>query len=219
MSEIIIGVLALAAVVFGTSAAAKLRGRGSYDGYVAGLRESGLIPARRLTMTAAILAGGEVLVAAAAIVAGGFLLTAPPAAGLTAPVLASAMPASSVLASTVLAGAVVLTGALSAGIAAVLRRGTRARCACFGSASSRPLGAVHLTRNLALLAVFAAGLLASVLDRHGAAISGSLVAIAGGGITGLLVVHLEDVADLFGAPPAASPPATRTAGARGRRPR
>jgi hypothetical protein len=98
----------------------------------------------------------------------------------------------------VLLGAALLAGALSAGVAVVVRRGTRARCACFGSASARPLGGAALARNLALLVVFAAGSLASMLGLGDAAIAGSLVAVAAGGIVGLLFVHLEDVADLFG---------------------
>jgi hypothetical protein len=39
--------------------------------------------------------------------------------------------------------------------------GSRPPCACFGSRSTRPLGAVHVVRNLALLAVAAVAIVAA----------------------------------------------------------
>jgi hypothetical protein len=229
MTEIVIGILALAGVVFGISAAAKLRGRGAYRDYVAGLGESGLIPGRFLRATAAVLAGAEVLTAVGAAGAGAYALatsvlgtsalatSAPTASApaLSAPALSAL--AVSALAASVLLGAALLAGALSAGVAVVVRRGTRARCACFGSASARPLGGATLVRNLALLVVFAAGFVASVLGLGDAAIAGSLVAVAGGGIAGLLFVHLEDVVDLFSGPPVTGSLVTKAAGPRDRR--
>jgi hypothetical protein len=157
-----------------------------------------------------VLAGAEVLTAVGAAGAGAYaLVTAAQgtsaltasnlaASNLAASNLAASNLAASVPAASVLLGAALLAGALSAGVAVVVRRGTRARCACFGSASARPLGGAALARNLALLVVFAAGSLASMLGLGDAAIAGSLVAVAAGGIVGLLFVHLEDVADLFG---------------------
>ena len=204
MTETVIGVLALAAVVFGTSAAAKLRGRAAYAGFVAGLGDSGLITARFLPAIAAVLAGAEVLIAAGAAATAGYAL-------------AGQGPAATALAGFVLLAGVLLAGALSAGVAVLIRAGRPARCACFGSASARPLGVPALARNLALLVVFAAGFLASVPGLHDSAIAGSLVALGGGGITGLLFVHLEDVVDLFGGSPGAGPAWTRVAGSRERR--
>ena len=199
MTEIVIGVLALAAVVFGTSAGAKLRGRAAYRDYVAGLGETGLISGRFVRATAAVLAGAEVLTAVGAAGAGAYApaISAHGTSALAASKLAASELAGSELTPSVLLGGAVLAGALSTGVAIIVRRGTRARCACFGSASARPLGGAALVRNLALLVVLAAGSLASVLSRGDAALAGSLVAIAGGGIVGLLFVHLEDVAELF----------------------
>jgi hypothetical protein len=238
MTEIVIGVLALAGVVFGTSAAAKLRGRTAYASYVAGLGESGLIPGRFLRATAAVLAGAEVLTAVGAAGAGAYALataalgtstpaasklagsalsgSAPSGSALAGSALAGSALAASELAASVLLGGAVLAGALSAGVAVIVRRGTRARCACFGSASARPLGGAALARNLALLVVFAAGSLASVLGLGDAPIAGSLVAVAAGGIAGLVFVHLEDVVDLFTGSPVAGSPVTRAAGLRDR---
>jgi hypothetical protein len=205
MTLTVIAVLALAAVVFGTSAGAKLRGRAAYAGFVAGLGESGLIAIRFLPAVAAVLAGAEVLIAVGATATAGYALAAEP-------------PAAAALARIALLAAALLAGALSAGVAVLVRRGTRARCACFGSSSARPLGAQALARNLALLVVFVAGFLASVPSPQDPAIAGSLVALAGGGITGLLLVHLDDLVELFGGSPGAGLATTRATGSRERRP-
>ena len=105
-----------------------------------GLRETGLVPGRLLPFTAAALCWVEA-------VTGAGLLAA---AALTAVAASGAAP----LAETVLAIAAWLTGVLAAGVAS--RRGSQARCACFGAVTSRPLNRAHLLRNLSLLAVVCA---------------------------------------------------------------
>src|SRR3984957_20974315 len=58
MGDVALAVLTLGAWVFAVSAGSKLRGHRAYRGFVAGLRETGLIPARALRATAPLLAGG-----------------------------------------------------------------------------------------------------------------------------------------------------------------
>ena len=53
--------------------------------------------------------------------------------------------------------AAVMLMAFTAVIALRLRDGSRPPCACFGSWSKRPLGAVHILRNLCVLAVAGSG--------------------------------------------------------------
>jgi len=48
-------------------------------------------------------------------------------------------------------GAVALLGAFTALLTANLARGRRPACACFGEWSRRPLGALHVVRNLVLV--------------------------------------------------------------------
>ena len=150
--------------------------------------KSGLVAGRALTVTAAGLAAGEALAALVAVVAAGLA------------VAAAGEPA--VLLTVALAAAVVLTGVLTAGVALVLRRGVRARCACFGSSAARPLGPPHLVRNVVLLAVAIVGLAASIAGATDAPVGASIVALAGGGVAGLLVTHLDELIDLFAASPA-----------------
>ena len=175
--------LALIVVVFGASAVTKLRSPGSYRSYVAGLAESQLVTGRALTVTAAALAVGEALVAVGATAAAALVAAAPPA------------PAS--LPAIALGAAAILTAVLTAGVAVVLRRGTRARCACFGSSASRPLGPPHLVRNAAMLAVAIIGLAATVAGTTDSSAGASVVALTGGGIIGLVAIHLDDLVDLF----------------------
>jgi hypothetical protein len=190
LTETVLFALAVIIVVFGVSAATKLRRRDSYASYVAGLGESRLVAGRALTVTAAVLAAGEALVALCAVVAAVFLVAAHRApAGL--PMVG-------------LAAAVVLTGILTVGVAMVLRRGTRARCACFGSSAARPLGPPHLVRNAVMLAVAIIGLAASVAGTADIPVGASIVALAGGGVVGLLAVHLDELVDLFAASPASN---------------
>ena len=132
-----IAVLSAAACVYLASATAKLRGRSAYLSFQAGLAETRLISRRLLPPAAAALAACEAVVAVSAAVA----------AALTA---ANASGAATVTASA-LGLAIALTSVLAAGVAVILHRGTRARCACFGSASDRALGRPQLARNLGLL--------------------------------------------------------------------
>jgi hypothetical protein len=182
VTNFVIAVLTIAATVYGASAGAKLRGRHAYRSFRAGLAETALVPARRLPVTSAALVGAEAVVAGLAIAA---------LATTTLPTGAA------VVADGALGGAAMLTSALGAGVAIVIRRGTRARCACFGSSSARPLGGAHLIRNAGLLVVLLAGLVSSELGHGRPGLAMAAVAVAVGGVAGLLLTRFDDLIELF----------------------
>jgi methylamine utilization protein MauE len=197
VGELIVGVLSMAGIVFGASSAGKLRSGPAFRSFTAGLGDTRLVPARRLTAIGAVLAASEAVVAILLAVAA-LLVWA--GAGVA-------------LAIGALAAAALLTSVLAAGVAVVMRRGVRARCACFGAASNQPLGPVHLIRNLSLLAVEVVGLALSPLAAAPAP-AGGLVALLAGLVGALLVIRWEDLAALVlpmpplpGAAPAAAPAA------------
>jgi hypothetical protein len=190
MGEFSLALLALAGCVFAVSAAAKMRSRSAYRSFRTGLRETGLVPERQLPRTAAVLCAAEAVTGAGLIAA--------------AVSTAAAGPGASTVAETALAAAAVLTSVLAAGIATVIRRGTQARCACFGAGSGRPLGRVHLIRNLCLLAVLAAGMAASSLSQRPAP-AGAIVAAAAGVTAALLFIRWDDLVELFAPMPGSSP--------------
>jgi hypothetical protein len=124
------------------------------------------------------------------------------------------LPGTAVVAESALAGAALLTSVLAAGVAVVMRRGTRARCACFGSGSGRPLGGVHLIRNVGLLAVIAAGLVGGIgggFEHRRPGLAGAAVAVAAGAVAGLVLTRFDDLIALFTPITPASTPAARTA--------
>lgn len=183
MTELVLAVLALAACVYGTSSGTKLTSRTNYAAFRDGLAETSLVPRRLLPATAAILAGGEAIVAAGLL--GALVLVAGGLAG-SVPVAAAA-----------LACGTVLTGILAAGVIAVVRSGTKAACACFGAKAGRELTGAHVGRNVALLAVLVAGLIGNEF-RHGRpAAAAVIVAIAAGAVVALLLIRFDDLVDLF----------------------
>ena len=205
MDEFSIVVLSLVGCVFAASATAKLSSRPAYRSFRGGLAESGLIPVPMLPATAACLAGTE------AVAAAGLLA----AAALTA----AAAPGAAWVAEPALATAALLTTALTLGVAVIVRRGTRARCACFGAGSRRPLGPAHLARNLSLLAVICSGLaLAPLAHGRPAPVAAVLAAVAAA-VAALLFILWDDVAELFTPIPSpqVSPVFSATAGTPGRR--
>jgi hypothetical protein len=183
MAELVLAVLVMAACVYGTSAGAKLRGRQSYLSFRAGLGSTALVPRRLLGVTAGVLAGCEATVAAGLAAAGALT-----AAGLAGAATVTAL---------ALGGTALLTGVLAAGILVVIRRGTRARCACFGAASGRVLGVPHLARNIGLLALVAAGLAADHATHGRPVPSGMAAAATSGLVTGLLLTRFDDLITLF----------------------
>jgi hypothetical protein len=191
MSDVLIVVLSLVGSVFAVSATAKLAGRPAYRSFRDGLGEARVIPGRLLPSVALLLCAAEAATAGCLISAG--------------MLVAAGTPGAFPLAGAGLGAAAVLSAVLAGGVALVIRRGTRARCSCFGAASSRPLGRVHLVRNLALLAVACAGLAAAATPSGHPAPATLLLAV-GGGVAGALVfIRWDDLADLF-TPIAPSPP-------------
>lgn len=191
MSEFSVAILILAACVFAASATAKLRSRAAYRTFRAGLRETALMPERLLPAAAAALPGAEAVTAAGLVTAAVLVATAGTGANPAA--------------EAVLTVACLLTAALTAGVAVVIRRGTRARCACFGGGSARPLGGAHLFRNLALLAVLACGLVGNPMGHGHPGLVGTLVAVTAGAVAALVFICWEDLAELFAPIPLGGP--------------
>lgn len=188
MDEFSIVALCLAGCVFAASSAAKLSSRRAYRSFRDGLTEAGVIPRRMLAAAAASLAGAEAVAAAGLLAAAA--LTVAASSGATW------------LAESSLAVAVLLTALLAVGVAMVVRRGTRARCACFGARSSRPLGRVQLTRNLCLLVVACTGLAAVPLAHGRPPLTATVLAAGAGAVAALLFIRWDDLAELFAPLPA-----------------
>lgn len=183
MTDLVIAVLTTACCVYSTSATFKLRSRAGYQAFRAGLAETRLVPRRLLPAAAAALAGWEAVVAVGAVVAA--VLTAARQASAAAVTIGA------------LGLAIVLTTILAAGIAVVLRRGTRARCACFGSDSDRLLAVPHLARDLGLLALLVAALAGTEASRARPTAGGVALALIAGGVAGLLLIRFDDLVALF----------------------
>jgi hypothetical protein len=183
MTELVIAVLATACCVYLTSAVAKLRSRAAYLTFRMGLAETKLIRPRLLPATAALLVSWEALasVSTAAVI----VLTA---VGWAAAATAAA---------ATLGLAIALTGVLAAGVAVILRRGTQARCACFGAVSERLLGRPQLARNSVLLAALASALVCSQASLGQATAGEAVVAALAGAVIGLLLIRLDDIVELF----------------------
>jgi Methylamine utilisation protein MauE len=193
MTEFSVAVLSLAAWVFSASAAAKLSGRRAYQLFRAGLRETALLPEHLLSAAVAVLPAAEAVTALGLAAAAVLTTTGDPSARLTA--------------GAALAVAALLTAVLAGGVVVVMRRGTRAHCACFGPGSGRPLGGVHLVRNLVLLVMLAAGLASSAWGHGPPAPAGLVVAGAAGSVAALVFIRWDDLAGLF-APISSLPPAS-----------
>lgn len=203
MIEFVLAVLSLGTGVFAASAGAKLRSHAAFSNFRAGLRATALISERQLRKLAVVLVTAETTVAAS--LPGGLVLVASGTAG-AAP-----------LAESALAAAAALIAILAAGVTIVIRRGTQARCACFGGRSSRPLGITHLIRNSCLLLVLAAALVVGSVGLHrtagGRSLAGLVVAVLAGAVVALLFIRWDDLADLF-----APIPASQAQPSSGRRP-
>ena len=199
MAEIVVGVQVIAACVYAASGMSKLRSRTAYHSFSAGLGNTALVPPRLLQAVAAVLAGGEAVIA--------IMVTT---AIVTMMFSASA---ARVLSAAALATCWVLTAVLAAGVAMVVARGTIVRCACFGATSQGPpVGAAHLLRNASLLALVTAGLLDSVLasqpPAHSITLGGWVVTAAAGTVCAAFLIRWEDVAYLV-APATVAGPTSR----------
>ena len=90
---------------------------------------------------------------------------------------------------------VLLLAAFAVGIARVVHKGQRVRCACFGGGGGE-LGRGHIVRNTLLVAAACTG----ALDGTAATAPGALVALTAGALLGLVTVRWEDIAFLLHRP-------------------
>jgi hypothetical protein len=161
-------------LVFVASVVGKLRGRKPYAGFVAATGRLG--------------PGWVVSRVPAGVVAGGVI-----AAEAAVPVLV-------VLPGTTWVGFVLadlLALAFAATVLAALRRGDRAPCHCFGG-SARPVGGVHLVRNLVLAVAAGLGLAAAAAAAAGPTEpAGVVAAVVAGAVVAAVVVTADDLAELF----------------------
>ncbi|GAB3437401.1 DoxX family protein [Flindersiella endophytica] len=173
MDYVVLGCRCMIGLVFLASVVSKLRGRESYARFVAATARlgPGWIVAR---VPAGVLAGGVIAAEAAVLV----LLVLPGTAWV----------------GFVLAGLLALVFAVA--VLAALRRGDRAPCHCFG-ASTRPVGGVHLVRNVVLGASAGLGLTVGAAAAGPLEPAGVVAAVVAGAVAAALVVTADDVAELF----------------------
>ncbi|MEU5048205.1 MauE/DoxX family redox-associated membrane protein [Streptomyces sp. NPDC021096] len=96
--------------------------------------------------------------------------------------------------------AAAVLGAFTAVTVTAVRRRSGVGCRCFG-ARSRPVGAVHVVRNVLLLAAAVAGLVTGLLPAGGpGAPAGVAVAAGVGGGAGFLLTVLDELVDVFTSP-------------------
>jgi hypothetical protein len=176
--------VALLCTVFAASAYGKVRSTTAWQSFTSSLKP--LIPARLIRLAAVGLLAVEaaLTITLSASVLGGF----------------AKLDSVLTIARWATAGAVALLLVLTAGVAIAVGRHTKASCACFGT-STRPLGRLHLVRNAALLIIAILAALLATDDRS--ASPGALLVGAVAGVVGaVVVIRLEDLADLFFPAPA-----------------
>lgn len=160
----------LLATVFVAAVAGKVYGRSAFGAFVTSLRRMDVLPESATSAVARVAVTAEAFVVL-------LLLVPIRLAGVAGFVLAAG----------------VLT-AFTVAIGLSLRHGNRAPCRCFG-ASTTPLGARHVTRNLTLIAVSLLGLAATLgpgrLDAGAALVAGAV-----GVVLGVLVTALDDIVEL-----------------------
>lgn len=182
MTGLVIAMLAMGACVYGTSSGGKLARGKEYRAFRDAIAQTAL-GAGHPRAGAAILVGSEAAVAV--ILASAMVVTI---AGVR-----DSMP----VAAVALGCGIALTSALIGGVAVVLRSGSRVTCACFGASSARPINGAHLARNAGILAMLIAGLIGSGLGQGRASAGAVIVALAAGGLAGLLLIRFDDMAGLF----------------------
>ncbi|MEU6754238.1 MauE/DoxX family redox-associated membrane protein [Spirillospora sp. NPDC046719] len=157
------------------AAVAKLRSPGAF---AASLGDFGFVPARLRRPLAVLVPAAELLIA---------LLLAVPAT-VTAGFAAAAL----------------FCCGLTAVPVAVVARGKRVTCACFG-AGSEPMGGWHIARNAVLLAAACLGAVVA-LSRGGGVpgdVPGIALAVFSAALLTTLTVFVDDIAALFRSPVAA----------------
>jgi hypothetical protein len=173
MGYVVLGCRCMVGLVFAASVVGKLRGREPYAGFVVatGRLGPGWLVSR---VPAGALAGGVIAAETAVLV----LLVHPGTAWV----------------GFVLAGLLAL--AFAAVVLTALRRGDRAPCHCFGG-SARPVGGVHLVRDVVLAAAAGLGLAAGAAAAGPLEPAGIVAAVAAGAVVAAVAVTADDVAELF----------------------
>ncbi|MFB1046829.1 MauE/DoxX family redox-associated membrane protein [Streptomyces chrestomyceticus] len=171
MQYVAMGTRCLIGMIFLLAIIGKLAGRNPLGTFMISIRDMGVVPSGLIRPTAL-----AVLICECAVFA---LLVAPVT--------------SAIMAGLALAAALLLI--FAAAVMLAIRRGVRAPCRCFGSATT-PLGTVHAVRNILLAAAAALGAMAA--PRAGSADAGPMILTA---VTGLLggglISVLDDVVALF----------------------
>jgi len=168
---LVFGMRFLIGAVFLASTFGKLARRGGIGRFTDSVRGMRILPERLARPVALAVIAGEASVCVL----------------LTVPSRRTALPG--------LALATALLAVFTVAIALAVRRGVRAPCQCFG-ASTTPLGARHLVRNVLLVAAAVTGAAGSAAEGpvHPA---GALVAAASGLLAGGVVAALDELHDLF----------------------
>jgi hypothetical protein len=173
MGYVALGCRCMVGLVFAASVLGKLRSRESYARFVSA---SGRLRPRWVLfrLPAGVVAGGVIAAEATALV-----LLVPPGTAWMGFALAG-----------------LLAMAFAAAVLAALRRGDRAPCHCFG-ASARPVGRVHLVRNVVLAAAAGLGMAAGAVAAGPLEPAGGITAVVAGAVVAAVVVTADDVAGLF----------------------
>lgn len=176
MAYVALACRCMVGLVFAASVLSKLRGREAYARFVSatGRLRPGWVFFR---IPAGAVAGGVIAAEATVLV----LLVPPGTAWMAWMGFA-------------LAG--LLAMAFAAAVLAALRRGDRAPCHCFGG-SARPLGRVHLVRNVVLAAAAGLGMAAGAVTAGPLKPAGGIAAVVAGAVVAAVVVTADDVAGLF----------------------
>lgn len=176
MSAVLSGCTTALFVVFAVSVWSKARSPAAHRLFVDSLRPLRFLPAKSLALVAVLATGAEALVATAL---GCSLVTVLAGFPMWFPALAAA-------------GILVLV--LTIGVVLAIREGTGARCACFGAAE-RPLGRRHVLRNILLFVIAVAGLVTG--DSAAPAPAWAALGCAAGVVVALILIRLDELADLF----------------------
>lgn len=155
--------------VLAVSAASKVRRRADFRDFVASLRRTSLVKPSAARVVALVVVSTEGSAALLLLLPGtrrfGFVV-----AGL-------------------------LLAVLTAGVAAIVRRGKRVTCRCFG-ASNAPLQIRHVVRNATLTGAAVVGVIAGASTFNSAAV----VVVLIGAVCAAPVILLDDLTELFRPP-------------------
>ena len=161
----------LIATVFAVAVVSKVSGRAAFDAFVASVRRMAILPDGRVRPAARATAAAE---------------------GATVLLVALPWPVAAAIGFALANG---LLSMFALAIGAVLRRGERVACRCFG-VSAAPLTGRHIVRNMMLIAVAVVGI-AATMSGGATGLAGALVAAFAGVAAGAVVTLLDDLVALL----------------------